>query len=162
MPEGPASSDTSDMRTEDGVRLGPLSDSLGFLLRIAQLQAFQDFYAGLETLGLRPGEMTVLLLIAENPGIRQGLLARALMIKRAHMTKMVQGFEEAGLVRRTVPDSDRRSVELWLTEAGAGRVRAVRGPLLAHEARSGSDMTPEDAATLRGLLQRYLRLDAEP
>lgn len=150
--------DAPDMRTEDGVRLGPLSESLGLLLRIAQLQAFRDFYDGFEAFGLRPGEMTVLLLIAENPGIRQGLLARALMIKRAHMTKMVQSFEEARLVRRTVPDSDRRSVELWLTDRGAERVRALRGPLFTHESRSVSGLSPEDSTQLRNLLQRYLRL----
>jgi DNA-binding MarR family transcriptional regulator len=146
------------MRTEEGVRLGPLSGSLGLLLRIAQLQAFRDFYAALDSFGLRPGELTVLMLLAENPGIRQGLLARALMIKRAHMTKMVQGFEEAGLLRRTVPDSDRRSVELWLTEAGAARVRALQGPLEAYERRSLPGLPAPEAAALRGLLQKYLRL----
>ncbi len=147
--------------TQEDVRLGPLAGSLGYLLRLSQLQAFRDFYSSFEDQQIRPGEFTVLMLIAENPGIRQGVLARALLIKRAHMTKMVQSFNEAGLVTRTVPDSDRRAVELWLTEAGSARMNALRGPFITHEKRKTAGLDPQDAAELRRLLQKYLRLKPE-
>lgn len=143
------------------VRLGPLRESLGFLLRLAQLSAFRDFFEDLGPLGVRPGELSVLLLIGENPGIRQGVLARRLMIKRAHMTKMVRSLENAGLVRRTVPASDRRSAELWLTERGRLRVAELREPFLAHERRPAPGLTRAEEAQLRELLRRYLGLAAE-
>ncbi|MGP6087974.1 MarR family winged helix-turn-helix transcriptional regulator [Antarctobacter jejuensis] len=153
MAETPA-----DRTSNEDIRLGPMGDSLGYLLRLAQLQAFRAFYTTFEGERIRPGEFTVLMLIAENPGIRQGVLARALMIKRAHMTKMVQSFEEAGLIRRTVPESDRRAVELWLTDAGTDRMNAFRAPFAVHEDHSAPSLAPQEAADLRRLLKKYLRL----
>lgn len=150
-------SDTTD--AGDGIDLGPLGNSLGFLLRLSQLQVFREYFRELDGLDLRPGELSVLMLIARNPGIRQGVLARGLMIKRAHMTKMVQGFQQAGLLRRTVPESDRRSVELWLTEAGQARLDNALTPFHAHETRAEGALNQEEIAEMKRLLRRFLGLD---
>jgi DNA-binding MarR family transcriptional regulator len=147
------------LREAEDVCLGPLSDSLGFLLRLSQLVSFRDFFAELDDLGVRPGEASVLMLVSENPGIRQGVLAKRLMIKRAHMTKMIRAMEDTGLVTRTVPEDDRRSVELWLTKRGAARVEAMRAPWAAHEARPARNLTKREEAELRRLLRKYLALD---
>jgi len=149
-------------RGTSDVRLGPLARSLGFLLRLSQLVAFRDFFASLDEFDMRPGEATALLLIGENPGVRQGVLARRLMIKRAHMTKMVRAMEETGLVSRTVPEDDRRSVELWLTPQGQARVAAMRGPWALHEARPAQNLSPGEEAELKRLLARYVGLAEEP
>jgi DNA-binding MarR family transcriptional regulator len=141
------------------LRLGPMEASLGFLLRLGQLVSFRDWFADLGALGLRPGEATVLMLVAANPGVRQGVLARALMIKRAHMTKMVRAMEEDGLVRRTVPEDDRRAQELWLTEAGRARLAAFDGPFRAHEAAAERALTTAEAAELKRLLRKYVGLE---
>ena len=145
-------------REAEDVRLGSLSHSLGFLLRLSQLVSFRDFFASLEQFDMRPGEATVLMLIAENPGVRQGVLAKRLMIKRAHMTKMIRAMEDAGLVSRTVPEDDKRSVELWLTARGAARVASMRGPWADHEARPARNLTRRDEAELKRLLRKYLDL----
>ncbi|CUH75964.1 MarR family winged helix-turn-helix transcriptional regulator [Tropicibacter naphthalenivorans] len=138
------------------VKLGPMADSLGFLLRLSQLESFRDFYTGMEDLGMRPGEFSVLMLIGENPGIRQGVLARKLMIKRAHMTKMVQAMEADGLVTRTVPPEDKRSIELRLSEQGAARLAHMRGPFEEHESRNLSRLSDAELDTLKRLLKTYL------
>lgn len=143
------------------VALGPLEDSLGFLLRLAQLRNFAAFYDDLGGLGLRPGALTVLILVGENPGIRQGVLARALSIKRAHMTKMVQAMEDDGLLRRTVPDADRRSVELWLTAAGQARLDTIRPPFESFERSAGRHLTEAEARDLKALLRKYLALSPQ-
>ncbi|MDH3264248.1 MAG: MarR family transcriptional regulator [Paracoccaceae bacterium] len=140
------------------MRLGALTGSLGFLLRLAQLASFREFFEDLDGLGVRPGEITVLMLIGENPGIRQGVLARRLMIKRAHMTKMVRAMEESGLVKRTVPEDDRRSVELWLSAEGAARLEALGAPFLAHETRPARGLTAREERELKRLLRKYLDL----
>ena len=148
--------DTSDgPDTVEDVHLGEMADSLGFLLRLSQLWAFRDFFERLGPLGLRPGEMSVLILIRENPGVRQGILARRLIIKRAHMTKMIRALEEKGLVRRTVPDDDRRSVELWLTEEGQRHVEKLQEPIREHEENSRGRLTRAEAAQLKRLLRKY-------
>lgn len=140
-----------------GLDYGVMGQSLGFLLRLAQLAAFRDFYVALGDHGVRPGEVSVLILIGRNPGIRQGHLARQLMIKRAHMTKMVQAMEDAGLVRRTVPDDDRRSVELWLTPAGQRRAADLAPLLAGHEAQSATRLTKREEEQLKRLLKKFLR-----
>jgi DNA-binding MarR family transcriptional regulator len=155
--------DTPDsLRPEAEVRLGPLSNSLGFLLRLSQLASFRDYFEDLGALGIRPGEASVLMLIAENPGVRQGVLARRLMIRRAHMTKMVRAMLAEGLVERAVPADDRRAIELTLTAKGTARVDALAVPFLAHEARPARGLSRDEEATLKRLLRRYIDLpDAE-
>ncbi len=147
-------------RTTEDVQFGQLSGSLGFLLRLSQLQSFADFYTGMGDLNVRPGEISVLMLIAQNPGVRQGVLARALMIKRAHMTKMIRAMEDADIVSRTVPADDRRSIELWLTDKGRARLDAMQEPFIAHESRNTSGLSDAEEAQLKSLLRKYLRLDA--
>lgn len=142
------------------VALGDFGNSLGFLLRLAQLTSFEEFFEELGEFG-RPGEITVLLMIAENPGVRQGVLARTLMIKRAHMTKMVRAMEDSGLVRRTVPADDKRSVELWLTAKGKNRAKEMRDPVVEHEFRKIDTLTPKELAELKFLLRKYVGREDE-
>ncbi|WP_425071725.1 MarR family winged helix-turn-helix transcriptional regulator [Sagittula sp. S175] len=143
----------------DQLDYGQLGHSLGFLLRLAQLRSFANFYKDMGELNIRPGEMTMLFVLAENPGVRQGVLAKALRIKRAHMTKMVHGMESEGLVTRTVPADDKRSVELWLTEDGAARVEAVRPMFEQHEARPVGDLSGAEVAELKHLLRRFMGME---
>lgn len=138
------------------VDFGPLTDSLGFLLRLSQLASFRAFFAALGGLDIRPGEASVLLLIDRNPGIRQGVVANHLMIKRAHMAKMMRRMEADGLVTRAVPADDRRATEITLTAAGRARVAQLEGPFMAHEATSPGALTPREARELKRLLQKYL------
>ena len=146
--------------TDDDIALGAMGESLGFLLRLSQLESFRDFYAGLGDMGVRPGEFSVLMLVAGNPGIRQGILARKLMIKRAHMTKMIQAMESEGLIDRRVPEDDRRSIELRLTAAGRKRVDDMRAPFEEHEARNLTRLTPTELTEAKRLLKKYLGLPA--
>ena len=148
-------------RDKDAVDLGPLKESLGFLLRLSQLVSFRDFFAVLGKEDIRPGEASVLMLLERNPGIRQGVLARELMIKRAHMTKMMRAMETAGLVTRTVPEDDRRAAEIWLTERGKARVAELAGPFLAHESTVAGSLTRREEAELKRLLRKYLGIAEE-
>lgn len=107
---------------KEDVSLGELENSAGFVLRIAQLTAFERFFAVFGQSELKISEFTVLLAVAENPGIRQGVLADVLKIKWSNMTKLVRALEERGLVARHIPRDDRRSVVLSVTEAGRRQI----------------------------------------
>jgi DNA-binding MarR family transcriptional regulator len=146
------------LQSPEDLELGKLSESLGFLLRLSQIKAFEDFFENLGEFGVRPGEISVLTVIGENPGVRQGIVARRLMIKRANMTKMVRAMEERGLLRRTVPEDDKRSVELWLTKKGSARLTDLRGPFMAHEAHPVQSLSPKEEAELKRLLRTYVGL----
>lgn len=100
------------------VDLGDMERSLGFLLRMAQVRVYEQFYRHFDGTKVKPGEFTVLRVISGNPGVRQGTLARVLNIKPAHMTKLVHRLVQSGLIERATPPEDRRAVELRLTAAG--------------------------------------------
>ncbi|MFZ2100408.1 MAG: MarR family winged helix-turn-helix transcriptional regulator, partial [Oricola sp.] len=121
----------------------------------------EQFFDDLGQYGLRPGEFSTLLVIANNPRIRQGVLAQKLRIKPAHMTKLIRAFEERGHVERVIPDHDRRSVELCLTEAGRDFIARHRLQFAAHEAKLPSSLTLAETDTLKRLLRKYVGIALE-
>ena len=134
--------------------LGPLPGILGLLLRLAQVRHYDRFYAAFEGTEVRPGEMTLLWLLELNPGIRQGVAARTLLIKPAHMTKVVQRMIDAGLVARLTPSDDRRAVTLQLTAAGAAHLARHRDAFLRVSSAEATGLTGADYDTLLALLRR--------
>lgn len=148
-------------RREDTVDIGPLADSLGFMLRLAQIRAFERFFADFGELGLTPGALSVLVVIARNPGIRQGSLARRLHIKPANMTKTIRALEAMDLVRRTVPEDDRRAIEISLTDEAAALAPEMMRRLDRHERTAYGPLGPGEREQLMQLLARYVGIEAE-
>ncbi len=147
------------MAEKPAVELGPLGDSLGFLLRLAQLRAFSGFFDALSGHDIRPGELSVLMLLDCNPGIRQGVLARHLSIKRAHMAKMIAQMDSEGWIARKVPEDDRRAMELSLTPAGKAYLAALRPPFERHEGSGAPPLSAKEEEALKTLLRKYLGLN---
>ena len=139
------------------IDLSDLEASFGFLLRMAQVKSFEHFFANISE-HVRPGEFTVLWLIWKNPGIQQGEAARALKIKRAHMTKLIQRMEREGFVRRTTSPNDQRVVLLSLSEAGAQHVETHKQAFLEVNSAKDSGLTPEEFRQLLNLLRKYVGL----
>ncbi len=146
---------------EESVDLGALTGSLGFMLRMAQLQVFDLFFQRLAAHDMKPGEFTVLWVIAENPGLRQGTIARELRIKPAHMTKLIRRMVAAGFVARTVPENDRRSVRLSLTAPGAAFVEKNRGAFLDLHAAERARLSDGETAQLLALLGKLTGLGSK-
>lgn len=141
------------------VALGDLAQSIGFLLRIAQVQTFERFFAAFDGIDLRPGEFSVIWVIRGNPGIRQGLVADTLGIKPAQMTKMIRRLEAQGRIRRVIPDNDRRSVKLFLTDAGEAFASAHEEAFFGHEDHRSLGLTETEWRDLARLLRRYTGLE---
>lgn len=143
-----------DLPGDEPLDYGELAESVGFLLRIAQVQSFDMFFKHLSAQGLKPGEFTLLWVVGRNPGLRQGTLARQLRIKPAHMTKLVQRLVGAGYLSRKVPADDRRSVRLALTPAGEDFVASRRGAFLEFHAAERAALTDEEFRQLTALLAK--------
>lgn len=111
------------------ISLGGMETQAGFILRIAQLAAFERFFDLLGPSAVKISEITVLIAIHENPGIRQGEVADVLKIKWPNMTKLVRAMESRGLVERHIPQHDRRSVVLRLTDAGRAAIVESEGAM---------------------------------
>lgn len=147
--------------SQDQLNLGRLSGSLGFLLRMAQIEIFESYHSSLGEYGLKPGEFSVIWLISLTPQVRQGVIASNLRIKPAHMTKLIRGLEQRGYVARIIPDNDRRSVLLDLTEKGLEFVANHQEDFFAEYFYSEDGLSHEEILTLVTLLQKFTGFSAE-
>jgi len=108
---------------------------VGYRLRRAQLQVFQQFNQRFAALELRPAEYAVLSLIASNPGRKQSQLGESLGIKRANFVPLINGLDKRGLTVRRQQPGDRRSHALFLTPKGKAffeRANQVQADFEAH------------------------------
>lgn len=142
------------------LHFGEIGNSLGLLLRLAQVRVFGVFYDKLSHHGLKPGEFTVLWLISLNPGSRQGSIARQIRIKPAHMTKLISRVVDAGLVERVIPKDDRRSIKLWLTEQGEQFVGENKREFLNYLKHENSGLSEDEFGQLIHLLRVFNGMEA--
>lgn len=97
--------------------------------RNPRLQIFADWltaavaHSGDKELSLR--QLTVLLTVHQGGANTVGVLATAMGIGKAGITRAFDALETLGLARRRVSESDRRIVHLVLTEAGQVFVAAL-------------------------------------
>ena len=147
--------ETSAPAGKAAISLGGMESQAGFILRIAQLTAFERFFELLGPSAVRISEVTVLIAIHENPGIRQGEIADVLKIKWPNMTKLVRALEQRGLVERHVPQNDRRSVMLQLTDAGREAIGSSSAQMFAAD-RAALSMLDDDEHTQLMALSRKI------
>lgn len=151
-----------DIQTRpSAIDFGELVEMLGFLVRIVQVRNFDHFYEKFGDTGLKSGEFSVLHTIGLNPGVRQGTLAAAMHIKPGSMTKLVRQMEDKGLVRREIPDDDRRSVLLHITKQGEEFVAGNRDAFFGTEREQTLllGMSEQERLALARLLRRYAGID---
>ena len=96
----------------------PLRDSPSFLLRMAQLSAFDEFHRHFAGLGMSPARFSVFALIATNPGVRPGALTEELRVKPSNIATLVNALVADGLVERRQDKTELRANKLFPTRAG--------------------------------------------
>lgn len=136
------------------VELGSLGEMLGFTVRLAQIRLFEAFYADFKDLGIGPGEASTLLVIHQNPGIRQGVLAAALKIKRSNMAKMIGSLNRRGLIERSTPSSDKRTIRLHLSTSGKALARRIGPRMGRHDERISKIFSASEMRSVTRLLKR--------
>ncbi len=150
----PAGASGEAAATSGDVEFGPLTGLAGFMLRLAQLHLFESFFRDFGARGITPGQIGILVAIGRNPGVRQGVLADALRIKWSNMAKIIRLFEDQGLIERRVPASDRRAVELHLTEKGRVAVDETIPQLTVSDQAATTALTARERDTLLRLLAK--------
>ncbi|KRD73017.1 MarR family transcriptional regulator [Ensifer sp. ENS10] len=85
-----------------------------------------------------------------------GELLDTTMVSSGTMTNRIDQLEKAGLVERIANPEDRRSVIIALTDEGLRRVDEAATAHVANQHRVVSELSPEERATLDGLLRKYL------
>lgn len=155
-PEGPSGSGgppPAPVRPK-GVRLGRLDDLLGYHLRRAQVVLYQSFAETLGADNISPGQLGVLLLVRETPGLNQTRLGAALGIDRSTLVAVLDRLQGRGLVARKPSATDRRSHALELTATGRAFLDDVMPRVHAHEAAVGARLSAEERRTLIALLDK--------
>ncbi len=137
------------------LRLGELSELLGYSLKRAQLKIFEDFLRCVAPLQLTPAQFSVLLLLDTNPGRNQTEIAATLGILRPNFVAMLDTLESRDLCTRMRATHDRRSHVLLLTDKGrAVLARAKKLVATKHEARLNELLGPANRAALLSMLTR--------
>lgn len=158
-PQGQAAGDDAQALGAGGrpgsVVLDDLAANPGFLLRLAWMIAQDEMEQQPAAVRLSAAEYAVLRTIGQTPGIRQGLLAEVLHIKPAGMTRLLQGFEDRGLVIRRTPEDDRRTVVLGLLPEGRAALRAGDAAYDGTLTEGRAPLSPREMAQLLRLLRKF-------
>jgi DNA-binding MarR family transcriptional regulator len=140
------------------IKMGELSELLGYSLKRAQLRVFEDFLRCVSSLNLTPAQFSVLLLIDRNPGRNQTEIANTLGILRPNFVAMLDGLEGRELCARVRSANDRRSHILMLTDKGRSILaRAKKLVETKHEARLNEVLGPANRAALLEMLATLAR-----
>jgi DNA-binding MarR family transcriptional regulator len=111
----------------------PLETLLGYQLRRASQAMSEDLASALHEFGLRPTGVSVLLLVAGNPGITQSRIGQVLAIERANMAPITASLATQGLLKRSRVDG--RSQGLHLTAKAKTVVAKIRRRIANHESK---------------------------
>lgn len=118
-------------------------------------QAF-DSYAErhIRQLGLTPPQFDVITTLGNTPGMSMGELADRTLVTKGTLTGIVDRLEVKNLVRREVPQGNRRSFTVVLTPEGEAVFKAVFPVHIAHLKERFEQLDPIELERLKLLLQR--------
>jgi len=111
----------------------------------------------LSRFGLTPAQFDVLSHLATSPGLSQTELAERLIVTKGNVGGLVARLERDGLVERRAKPGDRRSNQLYLTDAGCRAFATAAPELEAHLAAQFEGLGAKDLCELRRLLAQLDR-----
>ena len=143
------------------VDIGRLAGYLGYQIRQAQTASFRDLAAPLKSLGLTPGEFSLLTIVRANPGLRQADLVQVYGLDKSTLSVAVARLAKRELIRQRRDESDRRRQAFDLTPEG-GRVLDKATDIVEDQERRMADaLAPGEAERLMDALRRIVAaLDA--
>lgn len=142
----------------EGVSLGGLETTVGFLLRLAQVAVFKDLLAALKSFDLRVTDLSVLLVIEATPGLQQRAIGEVLRIQRPNLVTIIDQLEARGLVRRGPVAGDRRAYALSLTQEGETLLRKAKIAHAEHDRKVLDALGDLDKKHMLAALERIAAL----
>ncbi|MFO7856638.1 MAG: MarR family winged helix-turn-helix transcriptional regulator, partial [Paracoccaceae bacterium] len=103
--------------------------------------------------GLTIAEWRVLAHLSQEPAVGVREIHARVALDKPKITRAAQRLAAAGLVTKA-PGSDRRLISLTLTPAGHALMAELVPLALAAEAEALDALTPDEAATFRGLVEK--------
>lgn len=132
----------------------PLDDNIGFQLRITSETMRSAMQQRFQAHGIRLAQWQYLRVLWHDDGLSQKELSRRVRRVGANAVSVLNGLEEAGYLRRVRNPSDRRNVNVFLTDAG----RALKDLLVPQAAsihgQALNGFSAQEAALLGHMLRR--------
>ena len=135
---------------------GILSGSVGPRVRLLRNELHGRSITVSAPYGLPTGSLTVLALIAANPGNSQTALARRAGLNNSALVGIVDQLEQRGLVERGRAANDRRRYQLTVTPAGREMMETLFSAVTKEEGPIREALGARDLATLLALLDRVI------
>lgn len=126
----------------------------GYYMKRAFNVAQTDLSHRLKPLGLRMVTFSALVLIVDNPGLRQSQLADALTIERPNIVMILDELQRKGLIARDRAPDDRRAYALRATQAGEQSYQQAMVAMRGHERQVFDALTQIERQTLVATLNK--------
>lgn len=133
-----------------------------FLVRHAWLSMRGVVAEALGEHGLSVAQFASLMILDEQPGASVADVARRVSTARQSANEMLGGLERAGLIERRPHPQDRRSQQIFLTDAGHARYDAARPAVKAVENRLAEGFTADELAVVNAWLSRMTAAGSSP
>jgi len=134
---------------------------LGYHMKRAMNVVQADLAATLKPFDLRMVTYSALVLIVDNPGLRQSQLADAMDIERPNLVVIVDELERRDLILREKVPTDRRAYALMPTLSGRQLCQRAIAAVAAHEARLLAGLSQPEIEAATRIMQRIERTGAE-
>lgn len=129
----------------------------GFLLRRTHQISAAVFETACASVGLTPAQYGVLTVLANEPGLDQTRLARALAFDKVTVMRVCKGLEERGMIERRMSEHSKRQMAVVLTPAGKKLLQQARGPAEQAYQRLLSPLTLTQRQQLIEILETLTR-----
>jgi DNA-binding MarR family transcriptional regulator len=131
-----------------------LREFSGYAMKRAFNAIQTDVNAVLAPFDLRMVTFSALVVIVDNPGLRQSQLADLLSIERPNLVVILDELERRELISRGRAADDRRAYALQVTLAGRRLHDKALAAVRAHEARMTAGLSEAERADLVRMLRR--------
>jgi DNA-binding MarR family transcriptional regulator len=135
---------------------GLLAGSVGPRVRLLRNALSARSIAASAPQGLPTGSLTLLALIAANPGSSQTALARRAGLNKSALVGLLDQLDQRGLVARDRSASDRRRYQVTVTPAGEQAMQALFAAVDREERPIRDALGTRDMIALLGLLDRAI------
>jgi DNA-binding MarR family transcriptional regulator len=135
---------------------GILAGSVGPRVRLLRNALTARSIAASAPYGLPTGSLTVLALIAANPGSSQSALARRAGLNKSALVGIVDQLEAHGLAARDRSANDRRRNQVTVTAEGEAAMQALFVAVAAEEGAIRDALGEADLDVLLGLLDKAI------
>lgn len=148
--------DRKNLAEDEGDNVFVIGESIGYLVNVLAREIRQGLNRRLQEHGASAGQWPILLFLWETDGLTQKELGERIPFEGATIARTLDRMTRDGLVRRERDPSDRRRVQVWLTDEGL----ALKDVLIPR-AREAIGMAldgfePEEVDVLRNGLRRVL------